>query len=145
MRPIAALKLRSVELFTQRSTPPGTVFKRSGFFEFRERGAHPQLTLRGVISMTKKKSHILSEGRPLEIADLERIVGGATATHQQYDATKQNLLGEINNADITNAVAADAARIASNPANAATIAATITNIEAHAATDHVSEVAALAA
>jgi hypothetical protein len=134
-----------VAVFTQRSTRPGTVFKQSGFFEFRERGAHPQLTLRGVTSLTKKKNHIPSEGRPLEIADLEQIVGGATATHQQYDAAKQNLLGEINNADITNAVAADAASIASNPTNVAIIAAAITNIDSHAATDHVSELAALAA
>jgi hypothetical protein len=86
-----------------------------------------------------------SGSRTLKIEDLDQIVGGATATHQQYDTTKQSLLSEINNADITNAVAADAASIASNPTSAATIASAIQNIEAQAATDHVSQVAALAA
>jgi hypothetical protein len=80
-------------------------------------------------------------GRPLQIEDLEQIVGGA-ATHQQYDAAKQTILNEINNADIANAVAADAAAIASNPAN---VASTIASLESHASADHVSQAAALAA
>jgi hypothetical protein len=81
-----------------------------------------------------------SSGRPLGTEDLEQIVGGATTA--QYDATKQALLGEMNNADITNAVAADAASIAANPSH---IATAITDIESHAAADHVSQAAALAA
>src|SRR5258707_11310950 len=96
--------------------------------------------------MAKKTTTRENSGRrALDLEDLEQIVGGATATHQQYDTTKQSLLSEINNADITNAVAADAASIASSPASAATIATAIQNIESHASTDHVSEVAALAA
>ena len=54
--------------------------------------------------MANKKNHIMSDGRPLEIADLEQIVGGATATHQQYDTAKQDILNTINNTDISNAI-----------------------------------------
>lgn len=95
--------------------------------------------------MANKKNHIMSDGRPLEIADLEQIVGGATATHQQYDTAKQDILNTINNTDISNAIAAEAASIASAPASANAITAAITNIESHATADHVSQVAALAA
>jgi hypothetical protein len=87
-----------------------------------------------------KNTTTSSSGRPLETEDLDQIVGGATTA--QYDAAKQALLGEMNNADITNAVAADAASIAANPSH---IATAITDIESHAAADHVSEAAALAA
>ena len=92
--------------------------------------------------MAKKQNNTAapSSGQPLGLEDLEQIVGGATT--QQYDASKQALLGEMNNADISNAVAADAASIAASPSH---IAAAITDIEIHAATDHVSQAAALAA
>jgi len=95
--------------------------------------------------MTKKKSQSPSEGRPLEIADLEQIVGGATATHQQYDTAKQGILNTINNTDISNAIAADAASIASAPNSANAITAAMTDIESHATADHVSQIAVLAA
>ncbi len=89
-----------------------------------------------------KLSQMKSNGLPLNTEDLDKIVGGATT--QQYDATKQQLLGEINNADVANAVAADAAAIAASPTQAH-IAAAITDIETHAGADHVSQAAALAA
>jgi len=92
-----------------------------------------------------KNNHAASEGRPLEIGDLEQIVGGATATHQQYDAAKQDILNTISNTDISNTIAAEAASIASAPTSANTITAAITAIESHATADHVSQVAALAA
>jgi hypothetical protein len=112
---------------------------------FRERGAHPQLILRGVASMAKKKNLAPSEERLLEIADLDQIVGGAAATTQQYDTAKQDILNTINNTDISNAIAAEAASIASAPTSATTITAAITSIESHATADNVSQVAALAA
>src|SRR3954453_20869319 len=82
-----------------------------------------------------------SAGRPLQIEDLEQIVGGA-ATHQQYDDTKQDILANINNDTITKAVADAAANAVANPSQ---ITAAITNIENLAQANHVSEVAALAA
>jgi hypothetical protein len=80
-------------------------------------------------------------GRPLQIEDLEQIVGGA-ATHQQYDDNKQDILANINNDTISKAVADAAANAVANPSQ---ITTAITNIENLAQANHVSEVAALAA
>lgn len=83
-----------------------------------------------------------SDSRSLNLEDLDQIVGGAVPAQTQYDNLKQNLLSEINNADITNIVTTEAANIQNG---SVTAAAAITAIETHASTDHVSEVAALAA